>query len=1037
MQSRPETCVGCILHDKHIAIGFQHPEGTGSSGVLVLAEALGEREAQDSLPLRPNAPAGSVFAGLLRRIPGLQRGDLLLSNSIWCQPGRSNWLSGAPYEYAALTHCQQYNTALIVQRKPKVVLTLGATATGLVTGLAGYNQGIKLLRGFVLESKHAGYVREDGTPLLVVPTYHPSFLLRASKTRSKDKEGMGTGAKVEKAEGGMSLSGVCIRDIQLALSLAKNGFSGHRKFESIHASREVMEEYYRFLVLHPELPIGWDIETPRSIDMAADESEIDSIQADVTQIQFASDTERGFVIPGGFQSAWGKDISRRILALPNTKYSWNGWKFDNKVVIGHHGIPVLGDDIDLMKAWHWIQPDLPQGLQYATSFHAPDLHPWKHLAAEGFNTDGWENRAESMDVYGACDVISLHMNAEGIFDVMEKRGLRTSFDRHCLMLNKELLSASHRGFPLDPIQHEIFGKKIGKEQEKVTGEIRALIPEAVLTMHPKPDKKKKNIGYGYVRTPKGIIDLLDDSGNPLDGTDRIVLSEEVEDEETGEKSVESVVYVRRLVNVFSAKDLEDVPTLRWIKLLPFKPGSGQQIKRYIEFKREEEIQRRLSKGQSKQDAERLTKYAIPVVRNKQKEMKENTGAKELEKLFKATNDEVFKRIIEVTKLSKLYGTYYKGWQVRRGDVLVSPDFVHTTFGAADTGTGQLSSIDPNIQNAPKHGDLAKEFRACIKAKPGKVLLEFDKKAFHAQTLAFFAKDKAYARVAAIDVHSYMTAFRLKLPEAKDLLTWSDADLKAWIKEKKADKTTIYTSEAVPNIPNGLTFEQVRDYKAKRVILGLGFAQGARSIYEQNPESYKSAKEVQEFVDQLWEIFPQIRAFHKSITQLAHKQTYLISPWGYIRRFFDVFQWDSTKWNAFTNSSGDWRQGDDYEAAIAFLPANGAFGMFKEEMLRLAGYTPNPLVARPAAWKAWKEKQLWFVKDSEDLMERYGFCNQIHDSLIFHCDKPLEDQCIEDVMRVTREPCLTLSDPEMAPNGLFVDADVKRGPDWAHMSGISA
>ncbi len=1031
MQSQPSSCTGCPLHDKNIGIGFMNPEGNGSSGVVVLPSHLDDKAARESLPLRPDSPAGSIFAGLIRRIPGLKREDLLISSAIWCQPGPRNWLAGAPYEYGAINHCQQYNRALIEKREPKVVLTLGAIPTSLVTGLQGYNQGIKLLRGYVIQAKHPAYVDREGKPLLVVPTYDPSFLLRASKTRTKDPDGgtAGLGGKTEKAEGGMSLSGVAIRDIQLALTVARSGFPGYHKFDSIHATREVMEEYYRFLLAHPELPIGWDIETPRSITMAEDESEIDSIQADVTQIQFATDKDRGYIIPGGFRTAWGKEISRRILALPNVKYSWNGWEFDNKVVVGHHGLVINGTDIDLMKAWAWTQPDLPQGLQYATSFAAPQLHPWKHLAAEGFDESGgtpWGgNHYENMDIYGACDVISLHFNAESIFEVMAQRGLRTSFDRHVLMLRNELVAASHRGFPLDPEQHERFGKKIGKEQDAIAGKIQELIPEPVLNIHPKPDKKKKQIGFGYVGIPRAIKDYLDDDGNPKDGSDRIILEEEVVDEDTEEVAIKKVVYTRREVNVFSTVTLSDEPTLRWVRIVPFSHNSGPQIKKYIEFRRAEEIARRMAKGQHESDANRLAKYKVPLVRDKAtKGLKENTGAKELDKLHKSTGDEVFHLIVEVKKLNKLYGTYYKGWQVTRDGKLVSPEFVHTTFGVADTGTGQLSSTDPNIQNAPKHGDLAKEFRATIKAKTGKVLLEFDKKAFHAQTLAFLAKDKAYARVSALDVHSYMTAFRLKLPEATQLLSWSDSDIKAWLKKMKADPF-IYKEEAVPDIPNGLTFQQIRDYKSKRVILGLGFAQGAKSIYEQNPESYKSAKEVQEFIDMLWKVFPDIKKFHTAITQLAHKQTYLISLWGYIRRFYDVFQWDSTKWNSFTNSQGDWKHGDDFEAAIAFLPANCAFGMIKEEMLRLAGYLGE---FKPG---------YYLERVGEDYLTRYGFCNQVHDSLVFHCDLSLRDECIENVLKVMREPCLTLSDPVMAPNGLFVDAEVKVGPDWAHMSEVLA
>lgn len=1012
MTTRPPSCQGCPLNDNNIAIGFMAPEGLGSSGVLVVAEALGQQEARDSLPLRPNAPAGSVFAGIIRRIPGLDRSQLLLSNTIWCQPGPRNYLDGVPYEHGAIEHCQQYNAALVAQRKPRAIVTLGAISTRTITGMAGYNQGIKLVRGFIIPSNRPEYM-VDGKPIPVIPTYHPSFLLRASKTRSKGWDGEATGGKIEKAEGGMALAGVVRRDIELALQVARTGAPPRRKYEVIQGNREVMDALIREIELHPERAIAWDIETPRSIDMADDESEIDSIQANVTQIQFALDADRGFVFPG-FSAAYVREGTRRILSSPNRKLSWNGWKFDNKVVSGHHGIPILGEDVDLMSAWAWIQPDLPKGLQYATSFHAPDLGPWKHLAL----SDEW--------VYGACDVISLHLNAEQIFKIMDQRGLRTSYDRHVLMLRTEMVEAQHRGFPVDPVKHEVFGRKIYAEIEKVQGEIRKLVPEGVLGLHPKPDKKKKFVGPGYVGIPRDIVSFLDDQGNPKDGSDRVIVFEEIpvppddgdESGETGEglptTETAAVVYVRRSVEVFNKETLENETLERWVKLLPFLPGSVDQKKAYILFKRNEEIVRRLSRGQSRADAERLAKYKVPKAKSgKSKELKDNTGSKELTKLYKDTGDEVFKLLVDITKLKKIHGTYVKGWNVIDGAV-------HTTFGLADTGTGQLTSKSPNIQNTVKHSALGKEFRAIIAARPGKVLLEFDKKAFHAQTMAFEAKDKDYGRIAAIDIHSYNAAFRLKLPEAPQLLSWSDKDLGDWAKRRKAEEF-IYKSEACVAYPDGMTFEQVRDFKTKKVGLGINFKQGAQAIFDQNPEGYNNKKEVQELLDAFYKTFPKIKKYQNEIAQLAHKQTYLISRWGYIRRFHDVYKWDSQKWNEFAGSMGDWAPGDDLEAAVAFLVANDAFGMLKEEMLRLAGWddgfkTPGKRVG-------------------ENLLTKYGFCNQIHDSLFFHCDLSLRDQCIENVLGVMRQPCLTLSDPEVAPNGLFVDADVKVGPDWAHMEGV--
>lgn len=597
-----------------------------------------------------------------------------------------------------------------------------------------------------------------------------------------------------------------------------------------------------------------------------------------------------------------------------------------------------------------------------------------------------------------------------------------SFERHVLMLREEMVRASHRGYPIDPERFHAFGRKIGIRISEIEQEIRGLIPEEILILEPKADNKKKLVGPGFTGVPRQIKEFLNEAGDPKDGSDRVILWEDEEEEfedDDGNKTTEIVrvpiIYTRKQVEIIERESGTNFELVRWVRLRSFSPNSGPQKISYIILRRSEEIQRRIERGQRLADAERLAHYYVPQVRDKQtKQLKDNTGVKEFGKLFEATKDPVFGLIIEISKLRKLYSTYYKGFPVRNG-------FTHTTFGLADTGTGQLTSISPNIQNLPQHGALAEEFRFAISAKPGKILIKFDKKSFHAQTLALIAKDHVYARLAKIDVHSFMTAHRLKLPEASVLLNWSDNDLKAWFAKMKKD-SFIYKGEAGPNFKDGMTFQEVRDYKAKKVILGIGFKQGALSIYEQNKEGYKNTKEVQWFLDLFSDLFRKVTEFQDIITKLAHKQTYLISPWGYIRHFHDVFRWDPNKWNDWTGSQGDWAHGDDFEAAVAFLPANIAFGMFKEETLRMAGFR-SP------------ESQIWWSRDAEDYLEKYGFINNVHDAMEFHCDYSLKEEAVENLMRITREPCMTLADPEMCPEGFFVDAECKWGPDMTHLEGV--
>ena len=97
---KPLECSGCEL--ECIGGKFVQIEGTGSNGVLILADAPGEQEDRDGLPLRPYAPAGSVFQGILRRMSGVDRSQFTLSNTIRCRPPK-NFLQGAPMKLPRLS----------------------------------------------------------------------------------------------------------------------------------------------------------------------------------------------------------------------------------------------------------------------------------------------------------------------------------------------------------------------------------------------------------------------------------------------------------------------------------------------------------------------------------------------------------------------------------------------------------------------------------------------------------------------------------------------------------------------------------------------------------------------------------------------------------------------------------------------------------------------------------------------------------------------------------------------------------------------
>lgn len=81
---------------------------------------------------------------------------------------------------------------------------------------------------------------------------------------------------------------------------------------------------------------------------------------------------------------------------------------------------------------------------------------------------------------------------------------------------------------------------------------------------------------------------------------------------------------------------------------------------------------------------------------------------------------VIARLIDYIKNDKLLNTYVKGFHKYIYDGLIRP-----SYGLTGTVTGRSMSRDPNGQNFPKRGKLAKEYRRVFKAPPGWVFVACD------------------------------------------------------------------------------------------------------------------------------------------------------------------------------------------------------------------------------------------------------------------------------------------------------------------------
>lgn len=351
------------------ARGTQRPVGLCTNGVMLLGEAMGDREREEGYGFVEDAPAGSVLERAINRA-GFRREQFLVWNVCPTQPPR-NFLEGAPYEAEAIAWGLEFLPPLIEQYKPRVILALGNVALKATTGLNGISEA----RGYPLPSRF-------GIP--VIGALHPAFLRR----------------------GAMSHLGVLMHDIRFAVALAAvythSTSTVPVEFWSpvrwrqvrydislplrplnepdvpsgyiLYPSESEARDFLRQAESQPDCLIAYDIETPYSHDTKEDETD-ELGESEILSVQFSMAPESGIFLP--FREPF-IEVARTILSLGNPKVGANNWRFDDPRLLSKD-IRVSGTRHDLRWAWKHFQPDLSAGLQFITSFYAPELGPWKHL----------------------------------------------------------------------------------------------------------------------------------------------------------------------------------------------------------------------------------------------------------------------------------------------------------------------------------------------------------------------------------------------------------------------------------------------------------------------------------------------------------------------------------------------------------------------------------------------------------------------------------------------------------------------------------
>jgi uracil-DNA glycosylase family 4 len=160
-------CKKCHLHERKINYVFG--EGDPHAELMFVGEAPGEHEDRQGKPFV--GKAGQLLTKIIEAM-GMERKDVFIANILKCRPPGNR-----DPEEDEMVACFPYLKQQIRLIKPKVICALGRYAA---QKLSGSELTISNLRGklFYFEG------------IKLVPTFHPSYLLRNNKEKRKTWEDM-------------------------------------------------------------------------------------------------------------------------------------------------------------------------------------------------------------------------------------------------------------------------------------------------------------------------------------------------------------------------------------------------------------------------------------------------------------------------------------------------------------------------------------------------------------------------------------------------------------------------------------------------------------------------------------------------------------------------------------------------------------------------------------------------------------------------------------------------------------------------------
>lgn len=466
MLPKPNSCVGCSLYTPPYGkpTGFSTVDGSGSSGVAIVGEALGEQEESSGKPFV--GKSGYQLFEQLKRV-GLERDIFTIANAVFCRPPQ-NVLVKTPYEKAAISHCAPNLDKALADARA-VAVAAGKHFTIVTLGVTAFKRVLRIPDDSpILRQKYIAYpFYSTEYQAWVYPCYHPAYLLR----------------------GYSNLWPVVQYVFQQAVEVAEHGLQRDTLDYLLDPCPSTFEQwiqqYKQEHALHPESTyLSFDIETPMKQGM--DEEELSrEMDDDYTILRCSFAYKPGNAVSVPWRAEYRSGLEE-LFSLPFTKIGWNCENFDLPRVRTH--MPVNGMVHDGMLCFHILNSHLPKGLGFVTPFYWKNVELWKHLSDS------------KPAYYNAVDSDAALRNFIGIQQNLHENQLWDVYDKHVVQLNPVLSYMSGQGVVLDTEMRKDAEAQLHEKLDALETKMELTVPVEVKGVSPK---------NGYTKTPRSTAGLVE------------------------------------------------------------------------------------------------------------------------------------------------------------------------------------------------------------------------------------------------------------------------------------------------------------------------------------------------------------------------------------------------------------------------------------------------------------------------------------------------------------------------------------------------